>query len=55
MVYSAAACAWGGCRADAGRGKQEEDKTGCLSFSDDPDPAPIRRRIHVRGVGESII
>ncbi|HEY2637722.1 MAG TPA: hypothetical protein VGI54_10060 [Solirubrobacteraceae bacterium] len=39
----------------AGRGKQEEDKAGCLASSDDPDTAVILRRIHVRGVVESLI
>src|SRR4051794_10790731 len=55
MVDSAAACAWGGCRGPLGGGSRRRTRLASLASSDDPDPAVLLRRIHVRGVVESPI
>src|SRR3954462_4915135 len=55
MGDRAAACAWGGWRGPLGGGSRRRTRLGSLASSDDRDPVVILRRIHVRGVVESLI
>src|SRR4051794_28943618 len=55
MSDSTTACAWGGCRGSLGGESRRRTRLASLASSDDPGPAVILRRIHVRGVVESLI
>src|SRR4051794_8965454 len=55
MSDSTTACAWGGCRGSLGGGSRRRTRLASLASSDDRAPVVILRRIHVRGVVESLI